>query len=575
MAKKKNKAYKSYAQKMSNLVRNFYTNGYLKKVNGSGIRYFNYTYNRMKIIMNMMIHVNKFAYNKNALQFGLVKTPDFKHRWKHINKDQYVYFNSESKVNILIFDIDNDPHEKYEDQESTWMPYDVRVGRVYSDVTMLAGIAPTYVIKTERGYHVGFILGDNYDNDEDIHNIKKEMNERFKSELPEYKWDDNASTRVIGFYRNFLTHVGYYDPSCIYFKSDLINYLKGEVSLEGYIDFFAKNNTQFKREELKELFTSIEEAQRAFRDREFMDKHMPKSKVEWPNKKTGDVKTKFTVNKPMEEAEVVNLNRVHLSDEQLIDLIASEESFVAGNRNNYLFLMGRIYGSLVSRDYDRIKGFLNKVNQYCSRGGVEPLSEKEIKSIAKSVHGYATRGKCYFKLNDKNLSPRASKFLRSRMKKETTKNLGIMKEIFELEPVYGLNADDYEAMVHARKSLAGKAICQARRTKSVTIIAWALIKHADITDLTSFDKYSKLTLSRQLNNILSLTSIKTYFNEAVALAKKIVNKHGTNKQTYDFKQILTDMVDEVLNDSRFQKVFYRCVLPRAEEKFSKPIYEPI
>jgi len=224
--------------------------------------------------------------------------------------DNFLRYGIKKATSFLIIDIDNVniPLEKY-----------------YKKIQHeLNGIEPNWVCKTNKGFHIGFIL-DNPIWLNNNHQIKKAQ--EIKKHLTMLLNGDIAgSHRLIGYWRNPLTH-----QSILNLKLHNLDKLY-ETTTQWYLDRY-------------HLFDKIYKHQNKNKTKEINIKH--------PNYQT----TK--------------------SNWKQID----KKGFIQGNRNNFLFnkIIGMLYNGLITNNEVLIT--LTNINN-------NTLETKEIQKIAKSIIKY-------------------------------------------------------------------------------------------------------------------------------------------------------------------------------------------
>ena len=258
--------------------------------------------------------------------------------------DKFLRYGTKKATSFLIIDVDNIniPLEKY-----------------YKEVKYkLGGTEPNWICKTDKGFHIGFIL------DMPIwlnNDIKVKQAQEIKRDLTILLNGDIAgSHRLIGYWRNPLTH-----QSTLNLKLHNLDKLH-KIAMQQYFDSFS-------------LFDNIYEHQKKLELRK-------KDKIQ-----------------------------IAKSNWEQID----KEGFTQGNRNNFLFnkIIGMLYNGLITNDevLNTLESINNnvldnkeiqKINKSILKYNIKPIQQKQqirrIKGIYyqdlwdNGIHNYKEKNKTIF-----------------------------------------------------------------------------------------------------------------------------------------------------------------------------------
>jgi len=226
--------------------------------------------------------------------------------------DKFIRYGNKTATSFIIIDIDN---------------VKAGINRYYKEVIHKLGIEPNWITRTNKGYHIGFILEKPLYLNNDINQnkaieIKKNLTNILNADIA-------GSHRLIGYWRNPLVH------ESIIFTDKLFSI--DELHKASFNQYINSN---------KEVYNQ------KFRNSEIQNS----GKSE---------------NQNMRKAETIKLNIENID----------KQGFIEGNRNNYLFtkVIGMLYNEIITND--EVENTLKNLNN-------NELPEQEVQRICKSIIKY-------------------------------------------------------------------------------------------------------------------------------------------------------------------------------------------
>ena len=257
---------------------------------------------------------------KHTVAFEYKK--EFKEKYKFletqkvIENAKFMRFNSKKTTNMLIFDIDN-----FEEDFNYCKPTITYMHNYFEQMT---GITPTWVLATDKGYHIGVMLEKpiftTYKDNQTITKDHLKLLELKRRVTMLIGGDPVGSHRSYGIWRNPLTHIHIYNPIT--------------TNIEDMFEEFDVVDAIYKKVIPQEENYNYEDC-------------LP-MKLKSNNEITKAIK----------------------------------EGFIVGNRNNYIFAYGY---KILYEDRKMTDEALEKILQNYNKNQKESLTQKEISDIVQSI----------------------------------------------------------------------------------------------------------------------------------------------------------------------------------------------